>query len=393
MSQLPVPRRRRDRSVVAGVCAAVAERWQVDPTLVRVAAVLLALSGGIGLVLYAIAGLLMPTTDEDQPPIERFVPGASRWPLWVWVVTALGACLFVGGIVGPIAPFGIMPALVLAAAWYFGYRRPRQRGLQGRAPEPLPPADPAPRAPAAGSWPTYRPGRLDQTVSDPVRPVASPAATAYPPLPPASRVRSAAGRITPAGRWVRRAGLILVALSLLALVIARIGGAHLPLPVWLAVPTAALGLALVVGAFVGRPRGLAVVATLLLIATLGTSAAATVGDLSAPQERIVHTASDPAPTTRNLDVGTLDVDLSAAAADRPVTYRYSVAVGALRVRLPREGNVQVRYAVDVGRAAAPGQAEQDGLDLTGTWNYANDPDAPLTVIVLQVDTGSIEVAR
>ena len=47
MSQLPVPRRRRDRSVVAGVCAAVAERWQVDPTLVRVAAVLLALALGL----------------------------------------------------------------------------------------------------------------------------------------------------------------------------------------------------------------------------------------------------------------------------------------------------------------------------------------------------------
>jgi phage shock protein PspC (stress-responsive transcriptional regulator) len=44
----------------AGVCGGIAEYFGVDPTLVRLAAVVLALLGGSGLFIYGVAWIIMP---------------------------------------------------------------------------------------------------------------------------------------------------------------------------------------------------------------------------------------------------------------------------------------------------------------------------------------------
>jgi len=61
MIAMPLARLRRsdDDRVVAGVCAGIAERLGVDPTLVRLLFTLLALAGGAGIVLYGAAWLWM----------------------------------------------------------------------------------------------------------------------------------------------------------------------------------------------------------------------------------------------------------------------------------------------------------------------------------------------
>ncbi len=46
--------------VIFGVCGGIAEYFNVDVTLVRLAFVLLTLAGGPGLVLYIIMALVMP---------------------------------------------------------------------------------------------------------------------------------------------------------------------------------------------------------------------------------------------------------------------------------------------------------------------------------------------
>jgi phage shock protein C len=46
--------------MLGGVCAGIAEYYQLDPTLVRVAFVLLALLGGPGILLYLILLLVIP---------------------------------------------------------------------------------------------------------------------------------------------------------------------------------------------------------------------------------------------------------------------------------------------------------------------------------------------
>jgi len=49
-----------NNKMLAGVCGGIAEYFGVDPTLVRLAAVVLALLGGSGLFIYGVAWIIMP---------------------------------------------------------------------------------------------------------------------------------------------------------------------------------------------------------------------------------------------------------------------------------------------------------------------------------------------
>lgn len=54
------------KKMICGVCAGIAEFFNIDPTIVRLIAVLLSLGGvGFGIVIYVIATVVMPF-----PPIE-----------------------------------------------------------------------------------------------------------------------------------------------------------------------------------------------------------------------------------------------------------------------------------------------------------------------------------
>ncbi len=47
-------------AVICGVCGGIARYFNVDPTIVRVATVLLVVPGGMSLWVYVIAALIMP---------------------------------------------------------------------------------------------------------------------------------------------------------------------------------------------------------------------------------------------------------------------------------------------------------------------------------------------
>lgn len=79
-------RSRRDR-MIGGVCGGVARYLDVDPVLLRIAAVALALSGGAGVLAYIVAWIVIPEADEDEP--ERAGPVAGRHA----VAVAVGAAL------------------------------------------------------------------------------------------------------------------------------------------------------------------------------------------------------------------------------------------------------------------------------------------------------------
>jgi len=63
-------RRSRTDRVVAGVCGGLGRYLGVDPVLVRVAFVVLALAGGGGVLLYAVSWVLIPRETGDEPPGE-----------------------------------------------------------------------------------------------------------------------------------------------------------------------------------------------------------------------------------------------------------------------------------------------------------------------------------
>ncbi len=56
--------RSRKQRQVAGVCGGIADYLSIDPTLVRLVWVLLALIGGPGVVLYIILAVIVPEEPE-----------------------------------------------------------------------------------------------------------------------------------------------------------------------------------------------------------------------------------------------------------------------------------------------------------------------------------------
>ncbi|MEQ4205087.1 PspC domain-containing protein [Actinopolymorpha sp. B9G3] len=64
-------RRARDGRLLAGVCAGLGPRLQIDPVVLRVVGVILALFGGVGVLLYAAGWLLVPDDGEDLSILEQ----------------------------------------------------------------------------------------------------------------------------------------------------------------------------------------------------------------------------------------------------------------------------------------------------------------------------------
>ena len=57
--------RSRDGKLICGVCAGIAEYFNIDPTVVRVAFALFACMGGSGILAYLIAAIVIP-----QNPVQ-----------------------------------------------------------------------------------------------------------------------------------------------------------------------------------------------------------------------------------------------------------------------------------------------------------------------------------
>ena len=56
----------RGSRLVCGVCGGVAEYFNIDPTLVRLAFAALCLLKGTGLILYIVAALVIPEPPADS---------------------------------------------------------------------------------------------------------------------------------------------------------------------------------------------------------------------------------------------------------------------------------------------------------------------------------------
>jgi phage shock protein C len=100
-----VPRRlhrsRRDR-VFGGVCGGLAEYFGVDPVLLRIVAVALALSGGAGFLLYLIAWIAIPEETPGEArastaPVYGPEAEANRARSRATAITIGGAALVVAG--------------------------------------------------------------------------------------------------------------------------------------------------------------------------------------------------------------------------------------------------------------------------------------------------------
>jgi signal transduction histidine kinase/phage shock protein PspC (stress-responsive transcriptional regulator) len=109
--------------VLAGVASGWANRWRVEPTVVRASVGLLTLAGGLGVVLYGLAAITSTDTVKGATPPRLDEPDRWRRELAIGCVTA--AILVVCRIVGLWPGDGIMiPATAIAVgisvAWSLG---------------------------------------------------------------------------------------------------------------------------------------------------------------------------------------------------------------------------------------------------------------------------------
>ena len=81
-TQTAAPRReplRRDpaHGLVAGVCAGIGRHLRIDPLIVRIVFVAAATAGGVGILLYGLAWVLVPADDAAAP---ARAPGRGACP-------------------------------------------------------------------------------------------------------------------------------------------------------------------------------------------------------------------------------------------------------------------------------------------------------------------------
>ena len=79
MQQARLMRSETDR-MIAGVCGGLAGYLNIDPVLVRLAFVVLALASGVGVVIYGLLWILMPTPSRARPEIRLMDEGVTANP-------------------------------------------------------------------------------------------------------------------------------------------------------------------------------------------------------------------------------------------------------------------------------------------------------------------------
>lgn len=413
---------------LAGVCSTVATRYGVDPLLVRLVFVLLALSAGIGLAVYGAAWLLLPSDKEPVPVIHRLLPASRGLSRSTWQVLVVVATFLVSLVFGQFLTIGLGPVLVVGALWWFGVIKPRgavtarrSAALPAAASEGqflyeaqqwrtrvdaqvpgvdwrLPAAGPGRGAPRPAVTPVLLPQGPSAPPAQPYSWQPAPWANTYEaqpvpyaasaPRPPATQWPVVDHASAPEARaHSRRRRWLAVAApagALAAWVVLVLFGVTGVGP-YVAASLFPFGLALIAATWLGRPRGLLPVAVALLAITLvslgPTQASA---DYSYRPDRTADL-----PQTVSAPVGDVLLDLTdlTEASDRVITVQ--VAAGNVRVICPDHVNLVVEARLGAGSFLVH-DAPQEG---PGTFVYQQQPDpsAPTLTVIVELALGDLEV--
>lgn len=355
------PSRPREGRQVAGVALAVARRYDIDPTLVRIAFVVAATTG-VGAALYGAGWLALP--DERGEPVR------TRPHPWVIIGLIIATIASLGSVFSNKGQW-VLGLLVAAGLLYLLHR--------SRGDRVLPAAPTGSTAAAAAAEPTVS---LRKDEADPVPPAwdplgAAPFAWDLPepsPLPEPDEPRR------------RRAPVTAVTLGLALLATAGTGAVLLLLgrlaptsaPVLLGVALGVVGLGLLVGSFLHAGRGLVPFALILSALTWGALSApldripnGDVGDIQVSPVTVAQLKPDYRSGFGDVTLDLRGLDLSGSTADLPLSIE--TGLGDVSVRLP--DNADVRFSANSGL----GDIRFDQQDVSGS------PSSKLTATSLGDD--------
>ncbi|SCF14655.1 PspC domain-containing protein [Micromonospora mirobrigensis] len=135
--------RPREGRYLAGVCAAIGRATNTDPVLWRVILAVLGFFGGIGVLVYVSAWLIIPGEGDTASPVESMLGRgrSSMSPVTVIVLGILVAVSF-GYIVTDAFRAVLLGAAILVGGALL-LNRDDRRPVAGPAPGPVPPGPPA----------------------------------------------------------------------------------------------------------------------------------------------------------------------------------------------------------------------------------------------------------
>jgi phage shock protein PspC (stress-responsive transcriptional regulator)/predicted membrane protein len=397
-------RRSTSDRVVAGVAAGIGDAIGIDPNWVRVGFVLSSFFGGAGLIAYAVLWVLLPGDDGSEPIVRTRRHDPALWgglALLFFGVTAVLGRVLPGGRDG----FDIFWPLVLIAAGV-GVLVMRANDAPD-APDPLdapgddparattavamPPVPPSPPGVTSAMGPTVTSTATTEgtaegtdtaaTAETPVvnddattptawAPVAQwptpprPPAPPWPPTPPPRPRPRRSRRPSFLGPLTVSALLLLVGVAAL---LSAVDAVDVDPAVVASIALMVIGVALCVGAFFGRARGLillGVLATLVagVLATIDVPVRGGIGERNyAPQEQ--HQIKD----EYRLGIGQLDIDFRGvdwrAESTQDVDVR--LGIGEARITVPPDVDVVVDGHAGMGNVELAGR-QQDGVDADDT---------------------------
>jgi phage shock protein PspC (stress-responsive transcriptional regulator) len=346
--------------LLAGVCGALGRATNTDPVLWRVLLAVLAIFGGIGVVVYLLGWLLLPADGDTGSPVEALLGrGHSATSP---VLTVIGSIIVVFSfpvlIREPFRP-GPWGVILVGGALLLLLRDRRRTG----------PAAPAPPTATASQYPTTTSGASMTSANPPTAAATAPttpfapygpyAGATPPPYAPPPYAPPAPPPPRPPRPKRPRSRLGLLTFSVLLVVLGALGmtdlaGYSVPGPSYLAAALAVVGLGLVVGAWIGRARPLIAVGIVLMFFTAGASAATEFRhDFRAGDQTWVVSSFDQLRPSYEQQLGNATLDLSAldfASTQKPVSVDVSVDAGNLEIIVPDNVDVTVDAKIDLGNA-------------------------------------------
>ncbi|MFI1653833.1 PspC domain-containing protein [Streptomyces sp. NPDC020472] len=423
----PPLRRSRGSNVVGGVCGGLGRRFDLDPVIFRVVIGVLSVTGGLGLVFYGFAWLLIPLVGEEESEGRGLLTGrVSGASLAALLMALIGCGIFLSTLHnGEMLGFTLTLSLAVCGAAVWSQRRRVGGEAEGRSDAAtvlaVAEAPPETKAPPLAEFPSWwkdpivkdgstgkiavgylwgphgildEDGRVNGEVPKP--------GSQWGPGP------AAPGRPTPSAR---RSPLSIGGLVFLLALIAGGLGTGLTwdthplgtsLQIGLAAALAVFGLGLAVSSFLGRTGFGTVFLTVVTAGLLALS--------SALPDRIttdwVRETWRPASVAEvrpgyelGTGVGTLDLSRLPLPAGTTATTHVGVGAGRVKVIVPKSAVVKLHAQVGLGDLQLPDAPAGDidispDRDVTRTLTPpAGTTPAGTLDLSLEVGLGQVEVTR
>lgn len=362
--------------VLLGVAGLIADALDVDALWVRIAFVLLGLTGGVGIVLYLGLWLALIGPASIDAAWARSLGGAivvAGVPLMVATVDAEFTT-------GPLVVLGLLVALAVVL-WQPRVERPERRRIPSR---PLPPpiSDGAtPASPADDEIAAELAALVTGTEPGGADAVQTSAATVQTPRRPRRPRREP----SVLGRWTLAMAMIVASAGAL---IDQLNGGRLHPEQWLGAAVVVCGLGLLVGTVRGHARWLILPALLLAVAGYGAGVLARVGigvgDAFGDRTIGIFDDTPGGEISTGIGAGQVWIGID-GIPDGVVTVDARVGFGNIDINANADVAVEVRSEIDRGDAHLYGQTQDGDVMRLGP---EREPDV---IVLARVGVGQVNL--